>query len=646
MSIARSQNLSEQPTAFAPLAASRARGSGLRIGSKLGFGMVASLLTIGGLAEPASTAEDATTTAVTRLASDLQYLSSDALEGRDVGSEGIALAGEFIAQRFRELGLETQLFDGSPFQEFTIPGPSELGPAERNTLKFEGTDVAEPSLGSDFTALSLGANGVFSGELVFAGYGITAPELGYDDYANLDVAGKVVIVLRKEPQQNQEDSKFDGTRSSQFAYFSSKEANAALHKVAALIMVNDRVTAAGEQGDYLLDVTGAGNALTDAQVPTMYCTRTVVDGLLQIALGKSLDDLEQSIDEQAAPQSQVLTGLVASGETNVQVSQVPVRNVLGVLPGRGELAEEYVVVGAHYDHVGMGGAGSLAPGTVAIHNGADDNASGTTTLLEIARRLSANPAENRRTLVFMAFTAEEKGLLGSKYYVRHPRFPLEKTVAMVNLDMVGRLNENTLTVYGTGTATGFEALLEQHNQDVQLTLDKQPAGFGPSDHSSFYEQDIPVFHFFTGLHNDYHRPSDDFETVNLTGMAKIATLVTGVVSHLSEQAHRPSLVKSSAVAQVGRTLGRRGPRGRAVIGIQLDTSVEFPRVDSVEAAGPAAESGLQAGDVLLQIDDAQLSSIDELRAALGGKRPGQTVEITVRRGEESLKLPVKLGRGQ
>jgi hypothetical protein len=370
----------------------------------------------------------------------------------------------------------------------------------------------------------------------------------------------------------------------------------------------------------------------------------VVDPLIQKATGKTLTELELAIDEQLVPQSVVLDGIEVQGETLIEQTQVPARNVIGLLPGKGALKEEYVVIGAHYDHVGMGGEGSLAPGTIAIHNGADDNASGTTTLLEVARRLAADDSENRRSIAFMAFTAEEKGLLGSKHYVRNPRFPLENTVAMLNMDMVGRLTDNILTVYGTGTADTFDGLIDRLNETTKFDLDKQPAGFGPSDHSSFYEADIPVFHFFTGLHNQYHRPSDDFELINLEGMARIADMVTGAAKEISTAVDRPSLLKNSAYADVGRRPNRPAPV-RAIIGVQLDRTAAAATLSAVAENGPAAQAGLQAGDTILSIDQTEIPSTAALTETLSGYKPGDTVKITVLRDGEMLEVEVKLGSG-
>ncbi|MCC7338066.1 MAG: M28 family peptidase [Pirellulaceae bacterium] len=600
-------------------------------------------------------AEDRVTTTTSRLAADLMFLASDELAGRDVGSPGIALAGEYIAGRFQRLGLVTDLFDGGPYQDFKIPGPATLGAPERNSLRFEGAaGTSQLSLEDEFTPVSLGRNGAFSGEVVFVGYGITAPELNYDDYANMDVRGKVVIVLRKEPRQNDPSSPFDGTQPSQHAFFSSKELNAAMHGAAALIFVNDQTTVARSGADQLPKLTAAGSAINDQQIPTLYCLRSTVDKLLQSAGGESLHALEMAIDRDIAPHSYALAGIHASGETHIVQSQTPVRNVVGLLPGHGSLAVQYVVIGAHYDHVGTGGVGSLAPGTIEIHNGADDNASGTAVLLEVARRLaneaSASAAEaaekkvqaaGRRSIIFIAFTGEERGLLGSKYFVRNPRWPLERTVAMLNMDMVGRMEGNSLTVYGTGTAEQFDSLVDRTSAPLGLAIDKQPAGFGPSDHASFYEANIPVLHFFTGLHNDYHRPSDDYDKINFPGMAMVTDIVTSIASELVSSPYSPELLQTSAVAHIGRPV----PSQRAILGVRLDAQRSVPTVVDVSPGGAASLAGIRAGDIISAIDEQPISHVSELHRQLELRIVGGNVTITILRGDENLRLTTTLQGG-
>jgi Peptidase family M28/PDZ domain/PA domain len=579
-----------------------------------------------------------------RLRSDLTFLSSDELQGRDVGSEGIAKAGEFIAARFSELGFQTDNFDGKPFQDFNIPGRSKLGPAVENTLTLIGVEgLPALKLEENFCPMALGTNGEFEGELVFVGFGITAKDLEYDDYANLDVTGKVVIALRKEPQQNDENSRFDGTQNTPFALFTTKQMNAAVHKVAALILVNDNQTVE-RGGDQLMQVgeaNGPGNL--GSRVPTIFCSREVIEPLIQKSLGKSIETIQSEIDATGKPQSAVLTGLRASGSVSIKNAETIARNVVGFLPGRGDLSDEFVVVGAHYDHVGMGGPGSLAPGTIAVHNGADDNSSGTTTMLEIARRLSHDDkSQERRGVVFIAFSGEERGLLGSKHYVRNPRWALENTVAMVNLDMVGRLTSNALTVYGTGTATGFDELIDRLNERTKFALDKQVAGYGPSDHQSFYEVGIPVFHFFTGLHNEYHRPSDDIELINFEGMQRIADMTSDLVLELATRPDRPELQKISAVADVGRR--NRGTSGRLTLGIMMDANSQSVLVQSVTPGSAAEKAGIQPGDGIGKMDDEVIRNSADLRNFMGRKKLGDTITVTVLRNGQEVPLQVKLGK--
>jgi hypothetical protein len=511
-----------------------------------------------------------------RLWDDIRYLASEDLQGRGPETDGIELAAQFIAERFAELGLETALFENGPFQEFTIEGGLGLGPAEQNWLRVTGpaatggeTEETESETGAysaaaaesgsepeaagwqlaeHFMPLAIGSSGPFSGELVFAGYGITAVDRpdqpDYDDYAGLDVTGKVVIVLRKQPQASNPQGPFGESQSSTYAYFTTKAANANVHGAAAMILVNDAASAE-QTGDQLLSLEGAGRTGGRRGIPVLFATRSQVDQLLREALGRELAELEQTIDQTLQPQSVPLSGWSAAGETSIEQRQLPVKNVIAMLPGSGELADQYVVVGGHYDHVGMGGAGSLAPGTIAVHPGADDNASGTVSVLELAHSLSqayadAGADQPRRTLLFMAFTAEERGLLGSRHYVRYPRFDLASTVAMVNLDMVGRLDQNRLTVYGTGTATEFPEMIERLNAKHQFDLESIAAGQGPSDHASFFREGIPVFHFFTGLHSEYHRPSDTADRINIPGIARTVGLVEELVLELATAPERPT----------------------------------------------------------------------------------------------------------
>ena len=609
----------------------------------LGLGTCAAMVAFGSIAtfavEDAGPEDDAAgnvkTAAEARIYKDISYLASDELKGRAAETTGLKLAADYIAKRYNELGLQTDLFDGKPFQEFQLNGNPGAS-SETNQLKItkpDGTSV-ELSLGDQFQPLSLGTNGDFNAPLVFAGYGITANDdsIKYDDYAGIDVQGKVVLVLRKEPQSNDPNSVFAGTEPSNYAFFTSKEMNAAKHGAAALVLINDANSESASPGA-LLPVSGAGNAQSDDKIPTLFVSRAIAEKWLADA-GKSLTELESKIDSEFKPQSLELTGWTASGKTDISRRKIPSMNVLGLLPGKGALADELVVVGAHFDHVGMGGAGSLAPGTYEIHNGADDNASGTVGLLETARRLTelvkSSPAETpRRSLLFIAFSGEELGLIGSEYYVNHPRFELSKTVAMLNLDMVGRISDNVLTVYGTGTAKEFDGMLTEANEGIGFDIKRQPEGVGPSDHQSFFLKGIPVYHFFSGFHPDYHRPSDDFDKINVNGISRITDMVVILADRVSTMPQRPVYLKSVTT--------------KVRLGVRIKQSEPGLVVDRVMPGGWAKKAGILPEDRILRIGSRNVVGREDMDEALQEFKPGDTLEVEVQRGEEKITVRSEIG---
>lgn len=603
-----------------------------------------------------------------RIATDLQFLASDELRGRSAESGGLDRAADYIANRWKSLGLETDLFGDSPFQTFTIPGAMQTPTADACELVLlKGGELTALKLEEDYRPLAIGGNGNWSGALCFAGYGMTiaSKDLQYDDYRDIDARNKIAIILRKEWRQNDPNSPLDGTKPTKHAYFTTKLANAVSHGAQAILFINDSVTAKAN-GDQLLQVEEAGQTAAKPSIPAMFVHRALVDKLLAQSGQPSLEQLEAKIDEDLQPRSFDIPSYQASGKAKLELTTVKVKNVLGMIPGRGRLAEETIVIGAHYDHVGMGGPGSLAPGTIAVHNGADDNASGTTALLEIARKLSlANRrlpsnetdlvgwkadepippieslASDQRRILFIAFTAEERGLLGSRYYVDHPRYALESTASMLNLDMVGRLSDGQLIVYGTGTGTGFDSLLDSVNSLTGFRLKKQREGLGPSDHQPFYERQIPVLHWFTGLHNDYHRPSDDFEKINTGGMVVITDMVYQIANRLATSSDRPRYLAVTGKADIRIPIERR-----ARLGIRMKTEPDTDQiiVEAVAEGSPAQRAELRIGDRIIAVDDKQLDNPQDLIELLSKKEPGKTVEIELVRGDETLKIPVVLGQ--
>ncbi len=650
----------------------------------------------------------------------IAYLASDELRGRDVGTEGLELAARYIAQAFEQAGLETALFDGTPFQTFKIPLGVTVGDAANNRLTItrtrNGSDGGSitPALDEAFRPLGIGASGQAAGRLLFVGYGITAPDLGFDDYADVDATGAVVMMIRKEPTGPDADKKFNGTQNSRHAYFETKIKNAAEHGAVAVILVNDegsiaqqvasvdrqiaaeteRLQRLDEQfaelpaeavnirasqaerrqslvsmiedlqrqrnvaAEGVLGVDEAGGRTFVDGLPVLSLSRSIASELLQERLGKSLDQVQRTIDEQLVPQSTPLDARVTL-QTELSPSEAATSNVVGVLPGRGRLANETVVIGAHYDHVGMGGVGSLAPGTVAIHNGADDNASGTSVLLTSAGLIRQQLAEvsDHRRVVFIAFTGEERGLLGSEHYVRHPRFALEDTVAMINLDMVGRLRNNDLTIYGTGTAAGFEELVDRANARPQFELFKVASGYGPSDHQSFYMRKIPVLFFFTGLHSDYHRPSDTIDKINLNGMARISDITSVVAVELAKADQRPQYSNTTRDVTIRQ-------QSRAFLGVTLQDPAEVPPraersdaadepqddesrgavVTSIAAGSPAALAGIQTGDRILRIGGVSVKSLSDVIETVAEHEVDDVVEITLQRGTAVIEVLATLQR--
>jgi acetylornithine deacetylase/succinyl-diaminopimelate desuccinylase-like protein len=644
----------------------------------------------------AADASEAVAAAEARLTRDVQYLASDELEGRGPGTRGIDLAADYIAAQFREAGLQTELFDGSPFQTFTITLGSKLGePNEAQWVAPDGT-LTPLKLGESFTPLSLSGSGRFELPLVFVGYGITAPDLQYDDYAGLDVKGKAVIILRKEPQQENPHSKFDGTQATQHATFMRKVSNAYQNGAAAVVFVNDEVTlrqAAQRRVDELRKAIEAlvqqqeqfaqlqrptlaqiaehaeavarlegqirqrREALTaaldtligftagDAQgrdLPVLAVTRRAIEPVVQAALGKSLADLEREIDQDLKPRSAVLNGWSLRGHVNVQRTDATVKNVVGVLPpdvrDDPQRASETIVIGAHYDHLGYGGPGSFVPNQRVIHNGADDNGSGTVALLELARRLSQTPNRTRR-FVFIAFTAEERGLYGSAHYVRHPLVEMKHTIAMLNLDMVGRMTDDRLIIQGIDTSTAFGPLIDELNKTYQFKITRQKGGTGPSDHSSFYTQGVPVMHFFTGTHKDYHRPTDTAEKLNVPGMRRVVEMVYDIAVALDRAPQRPDYVKVQSAPRVAAA-GDRPYLGTIPA---FDSDLPGYTLMGVTENGPAAKAGLKGGDSIIRFGDFKIGGLEDIDGALRKYKAGDKVKVVVLRDGKELELEVVLG---
>lgn len=586
-----------------------------------------------------------------RLRADVAFLADDLREGRGPGTKGIDAAAEYIATVFREAGLKPAPGADGYFQKFELRGEPKLQGDPKLVIQPAGGEAITAAAASDFTPLAAGGPGsVKDVPLVFAGYGITAKDenlkLDYDDYADLDVKGKAVLVIRREPQQNKEDSPFGGKQTTNYATFRHKLRNAADHGAAAVVLVNDHA-GLPDGKDELLGFTAAGGDGTG--IPLIMVSREFAERVLGAANGPKLLEVEEAIDSDLKPRSRVLEGVTLTAEVAIERVPVAVKNVIGVLEGTGPLAEETIVVGAHYDHLGFGGPGSLAFGNRSIHNGADDNASGTSMILEMARRLARRPDPLPRRVVFMAFSAEERGLLGSKHYVENPLYPLDQTVAMVNFDMVGRLNsENALTIFGAGTIGGMDTLVTSLAASQGLKpriIEGTQMEFNASDHASFYYKDVPVLFAFTGTHPDYHRPSDDTDLINFDGMRRIADFGELILLDLARRPERPAFVKLA-----GRPVGGLATRGGRGSGAYLGTrpaygeeGTEGVKLDGVSEGSPAEKAGLKGGDIIVKFDGKKVGNIEDYMEFLGQRKPGDTVEVGVLRDGKEETLKATLG---
>jgi hypothetical protein len=643
---------------------------------------------------------DAVAESEQRLLTDIKYLASDELEGRGVGLKGIDTAADYIREQFSKAGLTLESAGGGPFQTFTMSTGSVLG--SPNTLELAGLDNKKLTLAinTDFIPQSYGGAGAFLGDLVFCGYGIEAPDKNFDEYAGIDLKGKVAIIMRRVPQQGNPHGNFAETKGgmSQHAELRTKLDRAFAKGAVAVLFVNDPFSGRNELEQAKKQVASLAQAVATAaeefeavdandaekvaaarkklseevakykagkghlgkeepdtlmkfgyaghdairNLPVLHITRAVCDQVLKAALNKTLAELEAEIDKDFKPQSAALKGWTAGGVVTIERKQALVKNVVAFLEGSGPLADETVVVGAHYDHVGRGAFGSFVPGSNEIHNGADDNASGTVSLMELARRLGARKEKLPRRVVFIAFTGEEMGLIGSARYTKEPIFPLEKTIAMLNMDMVGRLRDDKLTIFGAGTSPIWDDMLKRLGKEAHFDLSLQPEGMGPSDHQSFFMKQIPVLHFFTGTHGDYHRPSDDWEKINIPGTERVVELVEKVTIEVASVPERPKYIAVKGTANIG---GDR-PGSRPYFGSVPDFGTDKPgyALQGVVPGGPAEKAGLKGGDRIILLGTNKIENLSDFDLALRKFSPGDTVEVTVMRGDERVTVKAVLDK--
>ena len=562
------------------------------------------------------------------------FLADDSLYGREAGSPHELAAAGYIRDQFIEAGLAPAV-EGY-LQPFHFVAAVELGPSNR--LSWSAPNEVNLAVGQEYRPLGFSSSGRAGGELVFAGYGISAEEPDYDDYAGIEVEGKIVMVMRFSPDGTNPHGSFGD-----HAPLRKKALTAREKGVAALLVVSGPEE---DEAGYLMPLRY--DRAGDAGILVVHVTRQAADRMLA-AVDLTVAQLQKEINASRLPLSTPVTGVSVNLTVEVMPVDATSRNVLGSLPGSGSLKDEWIVLGAHYDHLGYGGAGSgsLAPDETAIHNGADDNASGVSVLIALAHhfvqaaRDTTAIVPDRRSIMFQAYGAEERGLLGSAYVTRNSPVPMAQVVAMLNMDMIGRLSSGKLLIGGAGTSPLWKQLVPDMNtMDLPITFDDK--GIGASDHQSYYLADKPVLYFFTGQHKQYHRPTDDAALLDGEGLASIGRLVAGITAALATRTDRPPFKKPAAGSQPFQG-------GFAVV---VGTIPDYTfggsglRLAGTRPGSPADKGGLMAGDIIIGFGDTQVKSIYDYMVALQAAKAGKTIKVTVLRAGAERVLEVTPERGR
>ncbi|MGB8010134.1 MAG: M28 family peptidase [Terriglobales bacterium] len=576
-----------------------------------------------------------------RYLEDIKALTTPAMEGRGAGTKGLTRAERLIEKRYQSLGLEPA-GTNSYLQPFTLITGAQLK-GKNSFSVMNGAEKHELKAKQDYVPFSFSASGSARGQLVFAGYGITADEFHYDDYAGLDVKDKIVVVMRYEPPSfgapggnhtptNQAATNQVMTQHSQLV---TKAINARNHGAKALVLVNGKL---GDGEEDLLTRFGSVSGPENVGILFLQVKNDVAEGWLKAA-GKSLVELQKQIDDSSKPASFILPeNRTADLTVSIRTTRATVNNVLAYLPGR---TDEYVIIGAHYDHLGRGNFDSLAPSQIGqIHPGADDNGSGTAGVLELARLLAPYKGQLRRGILFMSFAGEELGLLGSAEWVKEPTRPLDKAVAMLNMDMIGRIKDQKVYIGGVGTGSTLKAVVEAAAVDSGFKIEYSPGGYSSSDHTSFVSKKIPVLFFFSGLHSDYHKPSDTWEKIDPVAATRLLGVVGKTGELLADAEERPAFIVVAEEAPPNGSRGGYGPYFGSIPDFgEVATGVRF---SDVKPGSPAAKAGLKAGDILIQFGDKPIKNLYDFTDALRRSKVGDVVEVKVLRDGQTVTAAVKL----
>lgn len=559
-----------------------------------------------------------------KVISHIRYLASDELKGRMSGTPGAEKAAKYISSQFKDAGLKALGDNDSYYQKFSFTKGIELGAHNRFEVVTDKSKTEFKS-GKDFNTLSFSSSGEVDGELVFAGYGISAPDLEYDDYQGLDVKDKVVLVLRYTPEGYDAESPFYN-----FAALRYKALNAREKGAKAIIFI----TPFSQEEEIDLASIGVDYSYSDSGIQSLIMRRDKAKELF-LNTGKTLKNLEEKLAKKENP-SFIFAKTSVKIKTEVIEEQGHSANVIGLIEGSDPvLKNEFIIIGAHYDHIGLGkrNSRSNSDNKDNIHNGADDNASGVAGLIELAEFFSCRKESLKRSLVFIAFSAEELGLIGASYFVDNPKVPLDKTTAMLNMDMIGRLKEEKLTIFGIGSSPQWESLISNSNSAHNFEIILNNSGFAPSDQSVFFGKGIPVLHFFTGLHDDYHTPGDDWEKINSKGQQKVLSFMADIILDLDSQENKVAFSNLE-----------EPKRGSSKFNVYLGTipdysnQMEGVKLMGVREGSPAHKAGLLDDDTIISFNGVSIKNIYDYVYALGDSKPGIPTSLVVLRNYKPLSL--------
>lgn len=559
------------------------------------------------------------------------YLASPGLKGRKAGSEGDSLAAKYIRESFLGSGLKP--LTGNGLQYFSLVTDVKAGTS--NSLKINNISY---TAGKDFQPFSFSTSDSLSARVIFAGFGITgeSDSLKWDDYKGLDIKGNWVLVLRGDPEPDNPSSAFIPMASDRAKALAAKDKGAA-----GILLVTPSSI---DRSDKPIDIT-FDKSVSDAGLPVISVTRKLASQLLNLP-ATSIDSIEKVMLSGKKPVV-FSTNTILTAKTDIIREKAVSRNVAFILKGTDPvLSNEYVLVGAHYDHLGMGGegSGSRVPDESAIHYGADDNASGVASLLELARYFSANKSLASRSIIFVAFGAEEMGIIGARYFTEHSPVPVKSIKAMINMDMVGRLVEgnSVINISGTGTSNVTDSLINIYEKNRIFTIKRVPDGYGPSDHAAFYTAGVPVSFITTGAHGDYHTPQDSPDKLNYNGQLQITMFTADLLSGFSKLSKPPVF----AEAGTRKEAGHYGRNLKVTLGIMPDVSGAETsggmKVEGTRKGAPAERAGMLKGDIITAINGMKVGNIYDYMSRLGKLKPGDVVNVEILRNDKTEILIIQL----